>query len=300
MNVWFTHCRQALTYAAEHKSFGVFHSTENNPDGEIHTHNCCELLLCVKGGKNFLINDRVYEAQDGDLFIANQFEAHKVTFWDNAAVERYVIQIHPDFLFSSSTDQTDLSACFYHRPAEFSHRLPLSPEEQEQLVDWLKQLEQSYEFGDDVIKRSIAALLLTFVNQLFSKQQNPPRYLPSGREDPLQAAILYINRHFGEELTLDKIAKSCFLSANQLCRIFKDTLGTTVMKYVIGKRISEAKKYLKAGYNVSDTAFMCGFRDYSNFIRTFTASAGISPGKYAKAERIRPREPDVPRSNNEK
>ena len=54
------------------------------------------------------------------------------------------------------------------------------------------------------------------------------------------------------------------------------------MKYIIGKRIAEAKKLLKAGNNVSDTALMCGFRDYSNFIRTFTASVGISPGRYSK------------------
>lgn len=282
MNVLFSHCTDALEFASKSKAFGIYHSTVNNPDSEIHTHNCCELLLCLKGGKNFLINDQVYEACDGDLFLANQFEAHKVTFQENTVIERYVIQIHPDFLFSSSSDETDLSRCFYKRPPGFSHRLHLKQQELDHMLMLLRSFEQAYPTGDDVIKISMAVILLAFVNQLFSQCQPAPHQPVFGRIDPLQNAILYINRHFSEELTLEQIAKSCYISVNQLCRIFKDTLGTTVMKYVIGKRISEAKKYLKAGYNVSDTALMCGFRDYSNFIRTFTASAGISPGKYAK------------------
>lgn len=284
MNVLFPHCSDALQFANRHKSFGIYHSAINNPDGEIHTHNCCELLLCLKGGKNFLINDQVYEANDGDLFLANQFEAHKITFYENCEIERYVIQIHPDFLFSSSSDETDLSRCFYKRTPGFSHRLHLKQQDLTQMLSLLRVFDRVYPTGDDVVKTSTAAILLAFVNQLFSEHQPTQQTNAPGRTDPLQNAILYINRHFSEELTLEQIAKSCYISVNQLCRIFKETLGTTVMKYVIGKRISEAKKYLKAGYNVSDTALMCGFRDYSNFIRTFTASAGISPGKYAKME----------------
>ena len=228
-----------------------------------------------------MINDQVYEVRDGDLFLVNQFEAHKVTFQENMEIERYVIQIHPDFLFSSSSDETDLSRCFYQRPPAFSHKLHLTQPDLDKILLLLQTFGQTFQIGDDLIKTSAAVILLAFVNQLFSRSQPNPENIPS-QADPLQNAILYINSHFSEELTLEQIAKNCYISVNQLCRIFKDTLGTTVMKYVIGKRISEAKKYLKAGYNVSDAALMCGFRDYSHFIRTFTASAGISPGKYAK------------------
>ena len=140
-------------------------------------------------------------------------------------------------------------------------------------------LKAEHPYGDDVVKNSTGILLLALANRLFLEHQSADE--PSG--DPLlQKAISYINRHFNRELTLEMIAKDCFISVNQLCRVFKESLGTTVMKYVIGKRISEAKKYLKAGYSVSDTALMCGFQDYSNFIRTFTSVVGISPGKYAK------------------
>lgn len=279
MNYYFQKCHEAVDYAVTTKTFGIYHSADNNPNTEIHTHNCCELLLCLKGGKNFLINDQIYEVCDGDLFLTNQFEAHKITFLEGCEVERYVVEIHPDFLFSSSTDETDLSRCFYKRTADFPHRIHLNQQEQEQMLSLFSTLKATHPYGDDVVKNCTGILLFAMVNQLFSEHQSADE--PSG--DPLlQKAISYINRHFNQELTLEMIAKDCFISVNQLCRVFKESLGTTVMKYVIGKRISEAKKYLKAGYSVSDTALMCGFRDYSNFIRTFTAVVGISPGKYAK------------------
>jgi len=279
MNYYFKKCHDAVEYAEKTKTFGIYHSTENNPNTEIHTHNCCELLLCLKGGKNFLINDQIYEVCDGDLFLANQFEAHKITFLEERDVERYVIEIHPDFLFSSSTEETDLSRCFYQRATGFSHRIHLNETEIAQMLTLFSSLRNEYPFGDDVIKQSTAVLLFAFANRLFAEHQSTDE--PSG-DLMLQKAISYINRHFSEEITLEMIAKNCFISVNQLCRVFKESLGTTVMKYIIGKRISEAKKLLKAGHSVSDTALICGFRDYSNFIRTFTASVGTSPGKYAK------------------
>lgn len=53
-----------------------------------------------------------------------------------------------------------------------------------------------------------------------------------------------------------------------------------VTKYIVSKRITEAKKLLATEKSVTDTAFMCGFNDYANFIRTFKKAVGVPPGKY--------------------
>ena len=106
MNIYFEKCTLAHEHATRHKSFGIFHSTENNPNLNIHTHNCCEVMFCLKGGNNFLINDRVYNVNDGDVFVLNQFEAHKILFHTDREVERYVLHLHPDYLLNSSTKNT--------------------------------------------------------------------------------------------------------------------------------------------------------------------------------------------------
>ena len=92
----------------------------------------------------------------------------------------------------------------------------------------------------------------------------------------------YIDEHFKENIMLKDIAKNSYISVTHLCRLFKNNLGTTASKYITSKRISEAKKMLRKGKNVSEAAYECGFNDYSNFIRVFSSHVGISPGKYGK------------------
>ncbi len=282
MDIYFENCTAALDYAQRTKGFGLYHSAVNNPNPNIHTHDCCEIMFCVKGGNHFLIDDKIYEVEDGDIFTINQFEAHKITFNPDLDVERFIIQIHPEFIYSASTEETDLSQCFYVRHKNTSNKITLSDEERKNILNMLKKLSVNYEFGDDVMKNSIMLQILTLINEKFIHSHDASLRAQL-KSLPLNAAILYINEHLDDELTLKKIAQNSYISVNQLCKLFKVNLGTTVMKYITGKRISEAKKLLKNGYSVSDTAFMCGFRDYSNFIRTFTSSVGISPGKYAKS-----------------
>lgn len=143
----------------------------------------------------------------------------------------------------------------------------------------MEELKQEHFFGDDVIKNSIMIQLLAFLNKCFLTNHKTEEKIYN---EQLKKAIFFINEHLTEDINLEMIAKNSYISVNHLCKLFKSTLGTTVMKYIIGKRISQAKKYLKKGYSVSDTAFICGFHDYSNFIRTFTKSVGVSPGKYKK------------------
>ena len=76
MKCVFDKCYDAVKCANDNKSFGFYYSEKQNPDLNIHIHDCCEVLLCMEGGKSFLINDKVYDVNNGDIFIINQFEAH--------------------------------------------------------------------------------------------------------------------------------------------------------------------------------------------------------------------------------
>ena len=276
MNVFFEKCSDAVKFALDSRSFGIYHSTENNPNLNIHTHECCELLFCLRGGNNFLIDDEIYKVENNDLFVINQFEAHKITLMGD--VERYTVQLHPEYIFSNSTSETDLSACFYSRGKNESNRISLSDDEAEILVKLLSSINDCDGYGEDVMMNAYMMRILVLVNRFFLNN-HPASAIVGNR---LAGAITYINQHLADELTLDTIAKNTYMSVNGLCRVFKQSLGTTVMKYIVGKRISQAKMYLKNGKSVSETAFLCGFHDYSNFIRTFTKAVGCSPGKYKK------------------
>ena len=282
MKVCFKKCYEAIEYCVDNKSYGLFYSENHDNDTSIHVHECCEVLLCLSGGKSFFINDRIYEVNSGDIFIINQFESHKIISDTDKTFRRFVFQVHPAFLYSNSTENTDLSKCFYIRNDNTSHKITLTDPEMELITRNFLSLSRDYEFGDDVLKNIAVIHILTYLNKYFKQNNKEFKYIPSNENKVIEHSITYIVENLSSELTLEKIANHSYISVNQLCRLFKKYLGTTIIKYITSKRITEAKKLLNKGNNVSDVALACGFSDYSNFIRTFKNIVGVPPGKYAK------------------
>ena len=276
MKCLFDTCGEAILHAAETKTFGLYYSEKRDPNLQIHIHECCEIFLCIEGGKTFLIDDRVYDMKSGDLFIINQFEAHKVTPDRDGRFSRYIMHVHPTFLYSVSKDGVNLADCFYNKADV--NRISLSEAETQKLILLFRSLGKEYGYGDELYKKIRATEILLTVNGLFRTHSEGEGQIQ--KHKAVQLAIDYINSNYSENLTLDMIARNSYMSVNQLGRLFNKYCSTTVTKYLISKRITEAKKLLAEGRSVTDTAFMCGFNDYANFIKSFKKAVGVPPGKY--------------------
>ena len=269
-------CTDAVAYTAETKSFGVYSSEIKNQNLEMHVHECCEIFLCIEGGKSFLIDNRIYDISDGDLFVINQFEAHKVVPDCSDKFLRYILHVHPSFLYTNSFGDINLSNCFY--AADKITKISLSKEDVEKLSNLFEALKNDHSYGDDMYKKLRASEIILETNRLFSTHNVGSQGKFSHRT--VQLAIDYINSNYSSALSIEAVAKNAFISPTQLSRLFNHYCGTTVTKYITSKRITEAKKLLSSGKTVTDTAFMCGFNDYANFIRTFKKAVGVPPGKY--------------------
>ena len=92
----------------------------------------------------------------------------------------------------------------------------------------------------------------------------------------------YINNNIHQTISIADLASRFFISESYICRIFKATTGTTINKYITARRISIAKSLLAEGIGVTEVCEQCGFNDYSNFLKSFSKSVGISPKKYAQ------------------
>lgn len=93
----------------------------------------------------------------------------------------------------------------------------------------------------------------------------------------------FLDRHFLEDLSLAGISKELHVSSSYLAHKFKTYAGISVMQYIIRKRIAEAQKLLlNSDLNITQISFHCGFNNSNYFHQVFTASMGISPGKYRK------------------
>ena len=280
MKAIFSKCTEAIEYTNNTKTFGCFYSEKNDTNDNIHIHECCEILFCIKGSGTLLVDDRIYNVSDGNIFVMNQFEAHKITYLDDSLFTRFALQIHPSFLYNYSSVETDLAYCFTKRGGNITNKISLSPEQSAKLLSLFDKLSQYSDFGDDISKAITVIEIIILVNSLFTKKNEGYIYHSKIKNETLNTAIEYINNNLDSTLTLESIAKKCFVSVNILCRVFKQYMGTTVKKYIISQRITRAKKLLIENTSVSEVAEKCGFSDYTSFIRAFKTIVGISPGQY--------------------
>ena len=280
----FSSCDDAAQYCLSTRTFAIAHLYNFEPTMNIHLHDCHEIYFSISGGKQFLIDNHLYDFVPGDIFFINSFETHHLSALEKETHERIIIHIHPDFLKSISSEQTDLSLCFSSR-VPHRNKCSLSVSEQKRFMYFIHELSSENLFGQDLLDISLFMNLMIFLNEIFAKKDNSEvqeakKY--SRLYDQFNDILSYINQHLSKDLNITDLANHFHLSPSYLRRIFKTETGTTINKYIVTQRISLAKSLLTDGYSVAETCDLCGFRDYSNFLKTFTRVVGISPKKYAQ------------------
>lgn len=107
----------------------------------------------------------------------------------------------------------------------------------------------------------------------------------SKRHDRIAEITSYIREHLSEDLSINSLAERFYISPSYLSVIFKNETGTTINKYVTAQRVALAKIRLSEGCSVAETCEQCGFRDYSNFLKVFSRSVGVSPKKFMQIQK---------------
>jgi AraC family transcriptional regulator len=96
--------------------------------------------------------------------------------------------------------------------------------------------------------------------------------------DPVAKAIWYIESHFADAITLDDIAEISGLSRFSLSRAFGTATDRSVMRYVRGRRLTEAAKSLANGAgDILSLALETGYGSHEAFSRAFRDQFGLTP-----------------------
>lgn len=96
--------------------------------------------------------------------------------------------------------------------------------------------------------------------------------------DPVARALWFIESHLGGEVTLDDIADASGVSRFHLSRAFSAALGRSAMRYLRGRRLSEAARKLADGApDILSVALEAGYGSHEAFSRAFRDQFGVSP-----------------------
>src|ERR1043165_4279859 len=102
-------------------------------------------------------------------------------------------------------------------------------------------------------------------------------YHSSALIEQVKQAKRFIDTHFSENITIDRIACSAYYSKFHFIRVFKLCYGQTPNQYMKFVRIQQAKQLLKKGMNVCDVCYSVGFKSSTTFSGLFKRMTGYSP-----------------------
>ena len=84
-------------------------------------------------------------------------------------------------------------------------------------------------------------------------------------------------------LTLDILARKVSMNKFRFCRVFKKQVGQTFISYLNNIRIINATQILKRGdLNITEIAYVVGYKNIVHFDRVFKDIHGVSPREYRK------------------
>lgn len=234
----------------------------------VHTHNFFEMEFALSGSVNHLINNQITTFQGGDIWLISPTTVHH--FYGDAVhpgVERYLLLFDPTFISNTvwrAIDVQTIPLCIHLEGKDFD------------TLQNMFQLLLSYADNQvlprtEFVKWTLEWIILhLFKKHLLSKTAPVP--------SQLQPALVYIQTHFRENITINEVADVVHFSAEHFSRIFHKSIGMSYKDYILNLRLTHAYSILHApNIKVGEACFQSGFNSPEYFSRAFKKKFGISP-----------------------
>ena len=266
--------------------FEIFHYRDAKFEGvPVHQHDFYEVYYFIGGSVEYSVEGRTYELKSGDLLLINPLELHQPRIAHNQQdYERIVLWINKNYLSELCFNKTSLTRCFDSSQPDHTNLLRPSKIQQTYISAMLDELITENTSDGYAVEIASEAILLRFLVELnrltITSSMNIKKEEVSSSIIP--DVLEYINNHFCEKLTLSEIADEFFVSKYYLSHAFNNVVGTSVHRYIVLKRLIQAKQMLLSGIRSTTAATNCGFNDYAGFYRAFTAEYGVTPTEFVK------------------
>lgn len=265
--------------------YEIFHYLNTDLDSiSLHHHDFYECYLFISGDVTYLIEGKSYCLKPGDIVLMNSKELHQAVINNKEQkYERIVLWISKAFLKGLSTDETDLSLCFegYDKKNVLRGDIELA-KNIKTLLGKLLDLEYYKGIGKELLyKAFITEIMVHLNNQSFNEAVHLGTDIK--KSNLIDKMIEYINNNIEDDITIDKLSEHFYLSKFHLSREFKKHTGTTIHRYIVQKKLIEAKELIIKDTPIIEVYKQCGFGDYSNFFRAFKNEYGVTPKQFYEA-----------------
>ena len=128
------------------------------------------------------------------------------------------------------------------------------------------------------LKAKVIELFSLYVVQRSLDEKDDIPSLKAAEVEKIALVKKFIDEHPESPVTLDQLAKMAGTNVQYLKKHFKLLNDTTVLSYIISKRMAYAKKLLETGdYKIAEVAYKSGYKQASHFSSSFKKHFGYLP-----------------------
>ncbi len=256
------------------------------PRVELHWHDQMEIIYIKKGFGKISIDLQPYDVSSGCIVPVLPGELHSIDQVDEEPME------YENIIFSlsvfDSADEDDwcrenviealkkgkLSFCRVIRPGTSFH---------EDASAALDGADEACKHRDPGFSLLVKSEIFRFFYAIY--KYSVPINSEGGHDDSesLKVVLSWVRLHYGEEITVADAALQSGFSASHFMRVFKKRTGKSFISFLTEYRLANAEYYLKeTDKPIGEIAQICGFDNFSYFIRKFRGKYGTSPREYRK------------------
>lgn len=150
----------------------------------------------------------------------------------------------------------------------------------------LRDALESKDITSGVMFEAMSRVLLVKLLQRYGKRPAEDTEMSARFTSTHYARVLaFVRSQLDQSITVEELAREAGMSPSHFSRVFKETLGSTPMQYVLAYRIEQAIKMMEdADRPLGNIALDCGFADQAHFSRCSKQVTGQTPRAFRSTQ----------------
>jgi len=228
------------------------------------------LFYCVDGAGWYQIGDKRSEVGPNQFFVLPQNVEHAYASTEDNPWTIYWIHFGGESLPQ-----------FNGLHAVQKHFKPFYVKNSGEIIMMFSRMYKALELGYSTDNLIFANLCLPHFLSLFIYNSKNTTVSPPDKLDVVDSAILYMQEHINENISLQDLSSHYNYSASRFSSLFKQKTGYAPIDYFIQMKMQKASQQLDfSSSSVKDIALSMGFDDPYYFSKRFRKIIGLSPKQY--------------------
>ena len=248
----------------------------------LHIHNCFEIGLCLSGSGKMNFGEEEAPFHAGDVLFVARNVPH--TTWSDpcyGSVWEY-IHLDPELLLGETVAEKAVSPQKFYQMFTDCHLILPSAEH-----PWARAIAENIiseaarkDPGYEAVIHGMSEALFFSLFRIYAAEAEPAGISPrlySG----LSPALEYVNRHYMEHFSQDRLAELCHMSPTHFRRKFQQQFGTNPLSFLHQVRMMKSCDLLRAtNLPIAEIAEEVGYQSLSCFNRHFFEYNQCTPSEW--------------------